>query len=123
MTRPRHIWPLFALCFTVLLTAMAWVSWTTLRLDDSQRRAALQAEFEEKVRLALWRMDSVLAPMILEESARPYQSYEPFPAVPRAYKKGGSSYAEGDVVAPSPLLAITPSHVQLHFQFSPGGAL
>ena len=70
MSRPRHIWLLFGLCLTVLAAAMGWVSWTALRLDDAQRRAAQQAEAEEKVRLALWRMDSALAPVILEESAR-----------------------------------------------------
>src|SRR5262245_9772538 len=123
MSRPRHIWLSFGVCLTVLLAAMGWVSWTALRLDDSQRRAAQQAEFEEKVRLALWRMDSAVAPLILEESARPYQTYEPFPPVTRAYKKGGSSFAEGDVLTPSPLLAVAPGHVQLHFQFIGGGAL
>src|SRR5262245_56580781 len=116
MSRPRHIWFFFGLCLTVLLAAMGWVSWTALSLDDAQRRAGQQAELEEKVRLALWRMDSALAPLMLEESARPYQNYESFPTVSRAYKKGGTSYAEGDVRAPSPLLNYTPRHIQLHFQ-------
>jgi signal transduction histidine kinase len=123
MMRPRHIWLVFGLCFLVLLTAMGWVSWTTLRLDDAQRRAAQLAEQEEQVRLALWRMDSSLAPLFLEETARPYQHYEAFPTVSRAYKKGGSSYAEGDVLTPSPLLTYRPAHVLLHFQFAPGSPI
>ena len=123
MTRPRHIWLVFAGCFTVLLAAMGWVSWTALRLDDVQRRAAWHAEQEEKVRLALWRLDSAVTPLILEESARPYQNYETFPTISRAHKKGGSSSAESDLPNPSPLLVSTPEQVLLHFQWSVNGAL
>ncbi|MBM3832803.1 MAG: hypothetical protein FJ403_05930 [Verrucomicrobia bacterium] len=66
MNRPLTVWVIFGLSFAVLLAAMGWVSLTTLRLDQAQTRAAQQAELEEKVRLALWRMDSSLAPMIVE---------------------------------------------------------
>jgi hypothetical protein len=50
---------------------MAWVSATALRLDRSQAEARAQAELEEKVHLALWRMDFMLSPLPAQESARP----------------------------------------------------
>ena len=40
MTRPLHIWFLFGVCLAVLLTALGWVSVTTLRLDRAQTEAA-----------------------------------------------------------------------------------
>jgi len=55
---------------------MAGVSVTTLRLDRAQLLAAQQAETEEKVRLALWRMDSLLTSIMVEESARPFSAWE-----------------------------------------------
>ena len=74
MTRPLHIRLVFAACLIVLLAAMAGVSVTTLRLDRAQLLAAQQAETEEKVRLALWRMDSLLTSIMVEESARPFSA-------------------------------------------------
>ena len=104
MNRPLHIWLIFGLCLVVLLAAMGWVSFTAVRLDRAQQEAGQQAEVEEKIRLALWRMDSALAAVVIEESARPYYVYEPFHATDRAYTKGYSSIKRGDVVVPSPLL-------------------
>ena len=57
MKRSRHVWILFVLCLAVVLAAMAWISRTAL---DARRQAAL----EENVRLALWRMDFALAPVL-----------------------------------------------------------
>ena len=69
MSRPAHIWIGFSLCLAVLLAAMGWASLTVLRLDRVEAHAQQQAEFEERTRLALWRMDSSLTPLMVEESA------------------------------------------------------
>ena len=123
MNRPLHIWLIFGLCLAVLLTAMGWVSFTAVRLDRAQQQAGQQAEVEEKVRLALWRMDSALAAVVVEESMRPYYAYEPFHATDRAYTKGYASINKGDVVVPSPLLNYLPTNVLVHFQFGADGRL
>jgi hypothetical protein len=83
--RPWKTWLIFGLCAVVLLGVIAWVSRMALRLDRAQAEAATQAELEENVRLALWRMDSMLAPLIAQESVRPYFVYSPFRAADRAY--------------------------------------
>src|SRR4026209_159381 len=106
MTRPLHIWLLFTVCFTVLLAAMGWVSGTVLRLDRAQMQADHQAELEAKVRLALWRVGSLRAPLVVEESARPLPAYESFYAPEGAYTKGYSPVKQGDVLQPSPLLGL-----------------
>ena len=121
MNRPTHIWLSFALCFGVLLAAMGGISWSALRLDDAQRRAEREADLEERVRLALWRMDSALGILIAEENARPPSDYEAFHVVSPAYSRSYTAWAAGDVLAPSPLLSGASSNVLLHFQFGTEG--
>lgn len=123
MNRPWQRWLVFAACLTVLSAAMGWMTATTLRLDRAQRDAARQAEREERARLALWRMDSALTALIVEESARPVASYRPFYEAERAYSKGNVALKQGEVVVPSPLLAFSSSNILLHFQREPNGTL
>jgi signal transduction histidine kinase len=123
MTRPWKIWLIFALCAAVVLCVMGWVSATALRLDRSQAQARSQAELEEKVRLALWRMDSMLSPLLAQESVRPYFTYTAFHSAERAYGKMFNSAEPSDLLIPSPLLTQTSSNILLHFQFDPSGRL
>jgi signal transduction histidine kinase len=126
MNRPWKIWLVFGACAAVVLAAMGWISVTALRLDRLQLQASQHAELEERVRLALWRMDSALTPLIVEESARPGSAYDAFSATERAYTKGGAGYnpaRQGEVLVPSPLLGLSSSNVLLHFQLIPGGPL
>jgi signal transduction histidine kinase len=123
MTRPFHIRLVFAICLLVLLAAMAGVSVTTLRLDRAQMQAAQQAETEERVRLALWRMDSLLTSIMVEESARPFSAWESFSRNDPALTKSYAPIQPGEVLTPSPLLAYSSSNVLLHFQLSPEGQL
>ena len=123
MTRPLHIRLIFTVCLAVLLTAMAGVSLTTLRLDRSQRESERQAGIEENVRLALWRMDSILTSIMVEESARPFSAWESFSRSEPMFTKGYSPIQPGEVLTPSPLLAYASSNVLLHFQLSPEGQL
>ncbi len=121
MNRPWQVWLIFSACAAVVCAALVWISFTALRLDSAQLAAQQQAELEERVRLALWRMDSELSPLIVEESARPWSAYEAFAATDRAFTKAGANYSpakQGDVLVPSPLLAFTSSNVLLHFQLT-----
>jgi len=117
MMRPWHTWALFGLCLAVVLAAMGWISWTVVKLDRAECEARRQAAVEEEVRLALWRMDSALAPLIARESARPYFVYTPFYPADRAYTRMFAQIQSGEVLVPSPLLTQTSPHVLLHFQF------
>jgi signal transduction histidine kinase len=123
MNRPWHTWSIFGICLAVLLAAMGWVSLTAVRLDRAQEETAQQAEVEERVRLALWRMDSALAALVIEESARPYYAYRSFHATERAYTKGYASIKQGDVLVPSTLLTYSPTNVLVHFQLNEDGRL
>lgn len=123
MNHPWKIWLTFGLCSVVVLCVMAWVSKTAWRLDRSQAEARAQAELEEKVRLALWRMDSMLSPLVAQESARPYFTYSAFHPAERAYSRMYNPLAPSDVLVPSPLLTQVSTNILLYFQFDPEGRL
>ncbi|MCH9681836.1 MAG: HAMP domain-containing histidine kinase [Deltaproteobacteria bacterium] len=67
--RPRFTWLLFVTSLMVVLGVMAWVTGQLLHLEDEFERGRIQVEREERVRLALWRMDSALMPLLAQESA------------------------------------------------------
>jgi len=124
VNRSWNIWPVFGVCLLVLLATLGWMTRTTLRLDRVQREMARQAELEERVRLALWRMDSALTALFVEESARPVNAYRAFYEAERAYtKEDNFPLRKGDVLVPSPLLTLTSSYVRLHFQRDSAGGL
>ena len=112
-----------ALCLAVILAAMAWVTVAALRLDRLQAGAQERAAFEEKVRLALWRMETALAPLLARESARPYFVYSAFCPAERAYNRMFEEIERGEVLVPSPLLTEPSPYVLLHFQVGPDGTL
>jgi len=121
MTRPAHIWLAFTLCAAVLMVVMGWVSRTTLHLDRLQADATQTAEVEERARLALWRLDSSLASILIEESARGYAEYEAFAPAPWTYRSSAGSIETDGVLIPSALLRHAPSQVLLHFQLHADG--
>src|SRR5215212_143678 len=123
MNRPWHIWSIFGVCAAVLLGAVTWVTATALRLERAQAEAQQQAEFEEKVRLALWRMDSLLSPLVVQESSWPHFAYNSFYPAERAYNRMFDELQQGEVLVPSPLLTQNSSNILLHFQLSPDGKL
>jgi signal transduction histidine kinase len=115
MKRPWQVWLAFALCAAVLAAAMGWLTAHALRVDRERSAARAEAELEQRVSLALWRMDTKLAPLIAEEIARPQLFYDSFIAV-------NAPAGKGDAVqqAPSPLLNAAPN-VLLNFDASIDG--
>ena len=121
MKRPWHIAAAFGASLLLLLAATAWMSWTTLRLDRAEAIARAQAAIEENIRLALWRMDSTLTPIISQERAQPYFAYSAFYPAEAAYARMFSDLELGEVLIPSPLLTPPSPYVLLHFQFDQSG--
>lgn len=123
MNRPRTIWLIFGACLAVLLAATGWVTLTALRLERLQAQAQKDAAQEEKIRLALWRMDSMLGPLIAQESVRPHFVYNAYYPIELSQGKVTSSPDRSTSLVPSPLLGQTSSNILLHFQIEPGGRL
>lgn len=113
-------WGIFTASLALLAWALVLVSRTLLKLDSEQRQAARQTLIEEKTRLALWRMDSLLTPLIVEENARAHEAFQN----PAAQDDSASSPA-GVERSPNPASPWTRTspYVLLHFQFEPDGRL
>ena len=130
MTRPWPIFLSFLICLAVVLSAMGWISMAALKLESAEAEAQREkagalreAAEEEKIRVALWRMDSVLAPLVAQESVRPYFTYSPFLPINRAYVRMFNPRGGGEMLVPSPLLSKSGSHILVYFQFEPDGTL
>ena len=118
MFRPSIIWFAFGVCLAVVMAAVGWLSFRALEADNAEAAARHQAALEENAQLALWRMDSAMAPLVAQESARPYFTYESFYSISRpAAPTKGKPQAEARVA--SPLLVECPPEVLLHFQIGP----
>ncbi len=91
------------------------------RREQEQQEAQAQAEFAANLRLALWRLDSRIAPVLAREDTRPYNHYSPVFTPPIVLDPKGHRYEPVAVLEPSPLLsAELPDWMLLHFQTSPG---
>lgn len=123
MSRSWPAWAIFAGCLALGLAALGTLSAMALRLDRVESEARHQAEREELVRLALWRMDSYVAHLIAQESARPYFTYKPFYSADQAYTNMFAPIKKGMVLCASPLLTGGSPFVRLYFQVDPDGSL
>src|SRR4051812_47701448 len=82
MKRPWQVWLLFITCVLGAAAGMAWLSQQALRADERRREAEAEAALEQRVSLALWRMDTELAPIIAEGVIRPPAAFRPTGGAP-----------------------------------------
>lgn len=122
MISPRRLaWSAFAVAATVLLLSLGWLTATMTRLDHDELAARRLSALHERLRLSLWRMDSLLAPMIAREASRPASDYRAFPSAPAAWTSGFHELGPGEVIVPSPLLTTVQPPFALHFELGPDG--
>ena len=123
MKSRRSWWLVYGACAAAVMLALVWVTVTVVRLERSEIQARTDTTYQEALRLALWRMDSWLAPQLAQEAARPYFDYQPFYSHARAYTALLSPIRPGEVLTPSPLLSFASDYFSLHFQMGPDGRL
>ncbi len=123
--KPRRwlTWLIFGICALAVLEAVAWVTWQALRLERREREARAQAQFQESIRLALWRMEGEVTPILAQEGQRPYFHYLPFYAPQRAYNQMWDEVRPEELKVPSPLMEGGSAYVKLYFQLEPDGRL
>ena len=122
-TSRRLTWLIYAVCVLLVVDGLAWVTWQMLSLERREHAAQQHAQEQEAVRLALWRMDGLLSPVIAAEAARPYFHYRSFYPAERAYARMWEERTPGEVLVPSPLLAGPGEFIRLHFESTPDGWL
>lgn len=123
MIRSWRIWIAVSACLSLALAGVVWLSAFALRLDRADRQARESAAREENARLALWRLDSDLLPLVARESAVAVEAYGPVSPARGVLDASLRPVAEGTTFLASPLLARLPEHVLLHFQLAPDGTV
>ena len=119
MRSPWQVWLAFVVCLAMIVAAVGWLSFRALESDRAEATARRQAQNEENARLALWRIDTALAPLVMQENAQPYFSYNTlYPAERSPGKPRGKAAPEP---VPSPLVTQPPPQVLLHFQIDGAG--
>ncbi len=118
--RPLYVWLAFVVCLGIVTAAMGWISHTVFRLETAEIHAARQSENE---RLALWRMESRMMPLITRESARPAYEYQPFYQPGNLYTRFFSQIDASRLQSRSSLLTLDTPMIKLHFQYESDGKL
>src|SRR5438128_10016369 len=81
---------------------LGWATSAALRLEREQREARAQAERYDNLRLALWRLDSRISPVLAREDARPYHHFSAVYAPPLTLRQDGTARPSGAVLQVSP---------------------
>jgi signal transduction histidine kinase len=95
------LWWAFWSGVVLVIAALGWASYTVHSLEERNAESRAMNQRQELIRLALWRMDSRLAPMIALEAARPIEDYrsaikdsssvsDHFPGVPEDHRRTGA---------------------------------
>lgn len=134
MKKPWQIWTLYALTLSVVVPAMVWLSWQSLSLEQARETdrietelARREAELQERVSSALWRMDGLLTNLIAREATRPWYLYQSFydvaafePVANHMVMESENPQAAGTSTLSyrlaSPLLFQPSEYVRLHFE-------
>jgi signal transduction histidine kinase len=107
----------FAMIAGLVAGGLGWATAAALHLEGEQLAQRAESERANLLRLALWRLDSRISPVLAREDSRPFNHYSAVYPLPLAVDNYGMSCAPGTVLEPSPLLSVElPPWMLLHFQ-------
>jgi signal transduction histidine kinase len=113
----RAWWIAYALGAALTLGAMSRVSAHLVELQRRELTAGLEVRRSDRLRIALWRMDSWLTPLLAQEAARPWYEYRAFyEPLEGQYTAMLQEVPEGALLVRSPLLGFHSEYLPLHFQ-------
>lgn len=112
----RRWWLAYGGGAALVCAALFTVSVDVLELERSERAARAEGLRQERLRLALWRMESWLAPRLTTENARPYFEYSAFYPRDRPYESLLWSPEDSGELVWSPLLVWQSPDIPLHIQ-------
>ena len=113
------IYAAMALLAAVAVSAMAYVTHRAMDMERRQQESQRFAAEQEKVRLALWRMDAAAMAMLAAESGRPLEQYSLTMLVLQDMTNSPALYPRNvqPVEVASPLLLNRGELVRLHFVY------
>jgi signal transduction histidine kinase len=107
----------YAAIAALVVGALGWVTRDALNLEKERLQERADAQFTDKLHLALWRLDSRISPILAREDSRPYNHFSAVYAPSLALQRSGMTCSAGSVLEISPLVGIElPDWVALHFQ-------
>jgi signal transduction histidine kinase len=114
MKHTRFIWLAFLTCAAVVGAAMAVITNHALALEKARVHAAGEAALGEKVRLALWRMDTAAAALLFAENNRGPSEFHDVAA-------SNSQVERAAAIAAAPPLGGMPDDAILRFEINESG--
>lgn len=69
------VWVAFTLCAGLVIGAMLWLTHSVIQTEQNRAHAEIRAEEQERVRLVLWRMDTLGTSILLEENSIPREHF------------------------------------------------
>jgi signal transduction histidine kinase len=118
-TTRRHAAVALALIWTLVVGGLAWATRSAIQLDRFQTRAARDENSEVRLERAVRLIEAVVAPVIDQESTRPYDHFKSFYIPAHARDRVDGTDANDRIVVPSPLQTLKgPDWLLLHFQGS-----
>lgn len=123
MSRTWSIWLILIVCALSIVGAMGWLTQRTLGLEQERLVSEAEASVEERVRLALSRMDAAAAAMLVIENQRPPEHYQSFFWPTGLFTNTLQPVRDELVTQPSPLLADPPEFIRIHFEITEEGRL
>src|SRR5262249_52089590 len=93
-----------------------------LRMEQERWAERADAQYNDQLHLALWRLDGRISPVLVREDSRPYNHFSAVYAPTVALQGNGMMCATGSLLEISPLVsADLPDWVALHFQTDASG--
>jgi signal transduction histidine kinase len=112
----------FVIIAALVAGGLGWATAAALRLEREQLEQRARADLDNRLRLALRRLDALILPELACENSRPFNHYSAVYALPVAFDAKGMTCAPGAVREPSPLLnAELPAWMRLHFMADAAG--
>jgi len=117
-----RLWYVFGVGALALVAALVWVSAEMLDLEAAETNARANASYQERLRLALYRLDYKFSRMLAREADRDPTQYAPFFYQQDQWRaRDLKRIRKDEVLAQSPLLTDKPEFVRLHFQVDAAG--
>jgi signal transduction histidine kinase len=112
----------FLIIVVLVAGGLGWATRAALTLEQEQLEQIAAADHSDRLRLALWRLDSRITAILAREESRPFNHYSAIFAPAVVLDGLGNPWPSGAVVEPSPLLsADLPEWMLLHFQIDKSG--